>query len=179
MQREDSSKGKDGRFKWKRHHAKDAKCVDAQVEVFKNIISYLSEIEKEEAEKDKANHGQSELTQEDINCMMTEGNIFLFLPNFMPQLKNALRPWTFKRTHVNDFFELGDAGSWEDHDWLEWTSKVGKTQVIPACFMLERDMDPSSDDNQFLMLTQNEEERRQNSSLDLGWVFWKHMENFL
>ena len=90
--------------------------MDAQVEVFKNIISYLSEIEKEEAEKDKANHGQSELTQEDINCMMTEGNILLLLPNFMPQLKNALRPWTFKRTHVNDFSELGDAGSWEDHD---------------------------------------------------------------
>ena len=37
-------------------------CTEAQVEVLKKIISQLSEIEKEEAEKDKANHGQSKLT---------------------------------------------------------------------------------------------------------------------
>ena len=37
-------------------------CVEVQVEVLKKIISHLSKIEKEEAKKDKANHGQSELT---------------------------------------------------------------------------------------------------------------------
>ena len=46
----------------------------------------IFEIEEEEAEKDKANHGQSDLTQEDINRMLTEGKVRLLLPNFMPQL---------------------------------------------------------------------------------------------
>ena len=50
----------------------------------------------------------------------------------MLQLKSTPRLWTFKMAHVNDFSESGDAGSWEDHDWLEWTSKVGTTQVTPA-----------------------------------------------
>ena len=31
---------------------------------------------------------------------------------------------TFKRAHVNDFFKSWDTGSWEDHDWPKWTSKV-------------------------------------------------------
>ena len=92
------------------------KCVEVQVEVLKKIISHLPKIEEEEAEKDKANHGQSELTQEDINCVMTKGKVYLFLPNFMPQLKSAPGPWTFKRAHVNNFSESGDAGSWEDHN---------------------------------------------------------------
>nr|POE57391.1 hypothetical protein CFP56_05991 [Quercus suber] len=38
-------------------------CVAAQAKVLKKIIGHLSEIAKEEAEKDKANHEQSELTQ--------------------------------------------------------------------------------------------------------------------
>lgn len=111
---------------------KMVECVEAQFELIKKIISHLSEIEKEEAEKDKANHGQRELTQEDINSMMTEGKVHLLLPNFIPQFKSTPRPWIFKRAHVNDFSELGDAGLWEDHDWLEWTLKVGTTQVTPA-----------------------------------------------
>ena len=87
---------------------------------------------------------------------MTEGKVRLLLPNFMPQLKRTPRPWTFKRAHVNDFSKSGDAGAWEDHDWLEWTSKVGITQVTLAHFMLEHDMDPSSSvEDQYLMLTQN------------------------
>ena len=94
-------------------------CVEAQFEVIKKIISHLPEIDEEEVEKDKANHGQSELTQEDINFMMTEGKVRLLLPNFMPQLKSTPGPWIFKRAYVNDFSELGDVGSWEDHDWLE------------------------------------------------------------
>ena len=118
----------------------------------------IFEIEEEEAEKDKANHGQSELTQEDINRIMTKGKLRLLLPNFMPQMKSTLRPWTFKRAHVNDFSESGDAGSWEDHDWPKWTSKVGRTQVNQARFMLKRDMDPSSNNEQYLVLTQNEVE---------------------
>ena len=122
-------------------------CVEVQVEVLKKIICHLPEIEEAEAEKDKANRGQSELTQEDINRMMTEGKFCVLLPKFMPQLKNAPGPWTFKRAHVNDFSELGDARSWEDHNWLEWTSKVVTTQVTPTHFMLERDMDPSSNNN--------------------------------
>ena len=59
-------------------------CVETRVEVLKKIISHLSEIEEEEAEKDKANHGQSELTQEDINHVMTKRKVRLLLPNFMP-----------------------------------------------------------------------------------------------
>ena len=55
-------------------------CVEVQVEVLKKIISHLPKIEEEEVEKDKANHGQSELTQEDTNCMMTEGKVRLLLP---------------------------------------------------------------------------------------------------
>ena len=86
-------------------------CVEAQVEVLKKIISHIFEIEEEEVEKDKANHGQSELTQEDINRMMTERKVHLLLPNFMPQLKSAPRPWIFKRAHVNDLFESGDIRS--------------------------------------------------------------------
>ena len=43
------------------------KCVEAQVEVLKKIISHLSEMEEEKDEEDKANYGQSELTQEDID----------------------------------------------------------------------------------------------------------------
>ena len=59
-------------------------CVEAQAEVLKKIISHLSEIAKEETKKDKANRGQSEMTQEDINRMMAEGKVCLLLPNFMP-----------------------------------------------------------------------------------------------
>ena len=33
------------------------KCVEVQAKVLKKIISHLPNIEKEEAEKDKANHG--------------------------------------------------------------------------------------------------------------------------
>ena len=56
-------------------------CVEVQVEVLKKIISHLSKIEEEEDDEDKASYGQSELTQEDINCMMTEGKVRLLLPN--------------------------------------------------------------------------------------------------
>ena len=65
---------------------------------------------------DKVDYEQKEPTQEDIDQMMTKGKVRLLLPNFMPQLKSAPRPWTFKRANVNDFFELGDTRSWEDHD---------------------------------------------------------------
>nr|POF20398.1 hypothetical protein CFP56_62329 [Quercus suber] len=95
------------------------KCVEVQVEVLKKIISHLFEMEEEKDEEDKANYRQSELTQEDIDRMMTKGKIRLLLPNFMPHLKSTPGPWTFKRPHVNDFSKLGDVGSWEDHDWPE------------------------------------------------------------
>ena len=87
----------------------------------------------------------------------------------MPQLKSTPRPWTFKRSHINDFHESGDARSWEDHDWPEWTSKVGTTQVTLARFMLERNMDPSSDDDQYLVLTQDEEEEEGNDEVINYW----------
>ena len=48
--------------------------------------------------------------------------------------------------------------SQETQDLPKWTSKVGTTQVTPARFMLERNMDPSFDNDQYLVLTQNEEE---------------------
>jgi len=85
--------------------------------------------------------------------MMTEVKVHLLVPNFMPKLKSTLGPWTFKRAHVNYFSKLGDAGSWENHDWLEWTLKVGTSQVTLARFMLENNMDPSSDNDQYLVLT--------------------------
>ena len=94
--------------------------------------------------------------------MMIEVKVCLFLPQFMPQLMSAPRPWTFKRAHVNNLFDVGDAGSWEDHDWPEWTLMVGATQVTPARFMLERNMDPLSDDDQYLVLTQEEENEEGN-----------------
>ena len=65
------------------------KCVEAQAEVLKMIISHLFEIEEE---KGRANYGQSELTQEDIDRIMIEGKVYLLLPNFMPQLKSTPRP---------------------------------------------------------------------------------------
>ena len=114
-------------------------------------------MQKKKLKKNKANHGQSELTQEDINRMMAEGKVHLLLPNFMPQLKSAPRPQTFKRAHVNNFSKSWDMGSWEDHDWLEWTLKVGTTQVTPARFMLERNMAPSSDNSQYRMMNKEEE----------------------
>ena len=58
-------------------------CVEAQAEVLKKIISHLSKIEKKRLKK-TGNHGQSELTQEGINYMMTEGKVCLLLPNFTP-----------------------------------------------------------------------------------------------
>ena len=84
--------------------------------------------------------------------MMVEGKVCLLLPNFKPQLKSAMGPGTFKKARVNDFSESGDTGSWEDHDWPKWTSKVRITQVTPARFMLEHNMDPSSDEDQYLVM---------------------------
>nr|POF00084.1 uncharacterized protein CFP56_15941 [Quercus suber] len=57
----------------------------------------------------------------------------------------------------------------EDHDWLEWTSKVGTTQVTPARFMLERNIEPSSNNNQYLILTQNEEEEEGDDEVISYW----------
>ena len=101
--------------------------------------------------------------------MMTKGKVRLLLPNFMPQLKSAPRPWTFKRANVNDFFESGDTRSWEDHDQSEWTLMVRETQVTLARFMLERDMDPSFDDDQHLVLTQDEEEEEGDDGVISYW----------
>jgi len=117
---------------------------------------------------------------------MKEGKVHLLLPNFMPKLKSTPGPWTFKRSHINDFHELGDARSWEDHDWPEWTSKVGTTQVTLARFMLEHNMDPSSDDDQYLVLTQDEEEKEGNDEVinywsedDCDWFFNEVRRDFL
>ena len=43
-------------------------CVETKVEVLKKIISHIFEIEEEEVEKDKANHGQSELKIGRASC---------------------------------------------------------------------------------------------------------------
>ena len=130
--------------------------MEAQVEVLKKIICHLSKIEKEEAKKDKANREPSELTQEDINRMMAKGKVRLLLPNFMPQ-RVLLDHGLFKMAYMNDFSESGDARIWEDHNWPKWTSKVGTTQVTPTRFMLESNIDPSSDDNQFLVMNKEKE----------------------
>ena len=101
--------------------------------------------------------------------MMIEVKVCLLLPQFMPQLMSAPRPWTFKRAHVNNLFDVGDAGSWEDHDWPEWTLMVGATQVTPARFILEQDVDPSSNDNQYLVLTLDEEEGEEDDGVISYW----------
>ena len=59
-------------------------CVEAQAEFLKKIIGYLSKIEKEEAEKRKAEHELSGPTQEGIDRTMVEGKVHLPLPNFKP-----------------------------------------------------------------------------------------------
>nr|POE86334.1 hypothetical protein CFP56_41217 [Quercus suber] len=133
------------------------KCVEPQVEVLRKILGHLSKIEKEKAKKHKTEHKSSGLTQEGIDRVMAKGKVHLPLPNFKPQLRGASGPWTFKRAYVNDFSKLGDTRSWEDHYWPKWTSKVGITQVIPTRFMLERNVDPSSDNEQYLMMNKKEE----------------------
>lgn len=91
--------------------------MEAWGEVLEKIITCLSKIEEElkegeeQDEGDKADYEQSELTQGGIDQMMTKGKVHLLLPNFMPQLKSAPKPWTFKRAHINDFSKLGDIGS--------------------------------------------------------------------
>ena len=51
------------------------------------------------------------LTQEDINRVMTKGMFCLLLLEFLQQLRSTTGPWTFKRAHVNYFFEIGNVGS--------------------------------------------------------------------
>ena len=49
-------------------------------------------------------------TQEKVDYVVIEGVVRLLFS----MLKDVLGPWTF--TKVNDFFEVGSAGSWEDQD---------------------------------------------------------------
>ena len=93
------------------------------------------------------------LTQEDIDRTMTEGKFRLLLPEFMLQLRSTHRPWTFRRAHVNDFSKLGNV----DHGR---TLTARATQVTPTRFMLERNMDPISNNDIYLVLTQDEGEER-------------------
>ena len=51
------------------------------------------------------------LTQEDVDRVMTKGKVRFLLPKFLLQLRSVLGPWTFKSAHVNDFFESGNTGS--------------------------------------------------------------------
>ena len=51
--------------------------------------------------------------------------------------KDIPGPWTFTRSHVNYFSNVGSVGSWEDHDWPDWTSMVGITQIVPAHILIE------------------------------------------
>ena len=85
--------------------------------------------------------------------MMTEGKVCLLQQEFLPQLRSVPKPWNFKRAHVNDFSKAGNARSWEEHDWLEWTSMAWTTQLTPTHLMLDRDMDSPFDDDQYLVLT--------------------------
>ena len=101
--------------------------VEAQGEVLKKIEEDELKEGEEWDEEDKDDYERSKLTQEDIDRMMIEAKVCLLLPKFMPQLRSAPGPWTFKRAHVNDLSEARDAGSWEDHDWLEWTVMVRAT----------------------------------------------------
>nr|POF27441.1 hypothetical protein CFP56_08779 [Quercus suber] len=57
----------------------------------------------------------------------------------------------------------------------------GTTQVTPTCFMLERDMDPSSNNDQYLVMTQDEVEEEVINywSEDNGdWLFDKVGKDF-
>ena len=52
----------------------------------KKILSRLSKTKEvfKEGEEDKADYGQSKLTQEHIDRMMIEEKVHLLLPNFVP-----------------------------------------------------------------------------------------------
>nr|POE46259.1 hypothetical protein CFP56_54122 [Quercus suber] len=106
--------------------------VEAQGEVLEKIISRLSKIEEDELKEGE------EWDEEDKDGYE----------------RSKLTQEDINRMMIEG---KGDVGSWEDHDWPEWTLTIGATQVNPARFILERDMDPSSDDNQYLMLTLDEE----------------------
>ena len=115
--------------------------------------------------------------------MMVEGKVCLLFPNFMPQLKSAPGPWTFKKAYVNEFSKSRDTRSWEDRDWPEWTSKVGTTQVALTHFMLKCNMDPSSNDDQHLMVNKEKEGDDEMISCwsgdDGDWFFDKVGRDFL
>ena len=104
------------------------------------------------------------VTQEDIDCVMIERMVcFLLL-----LLKHTPRPWTFSRTHVNDFFEMGNAGSQEDHDQPEWTLTVGTTQVALARILIERDPTPPLDVARYF-LAQDKEENEEDDDEEIGY----------
>ena len=69
-------------------------------------------------------------SQQKADHVMIEGVVRLLFP----MLKNIPRPWTFTRTNVNDFSEIGSARSWEDQDW---TLIVRTTQYILGHILIE------------------------------------------
>ena len=88
------------------------------------------------------------MTQEDIDCIMSKVIAWFLLP----VLEHVLGPWTFTRAHVNDFTIMGNVGSWEGHDWLDWTPTIKMTQIAPASFVIECDIDLPSDDDQYFVI---------------------------
>nr|POE84743.1 hypothetical protein CFP56_68870 [Quercus suber] len=74
------------------------------------------------------------------------------------------------------------ARSWKDHDWPEWASKLGTTQVIQARSMRERNMYPSSNNNQSFVM--NKEEERDDEMIscssrdDSDWFLDKARKDF-
>nr|POF02707.1 hypothetical protein CFP56_04941 [Quercus suber] len=54
-------------------------CVEVQAEVLKKIIGHLSDIAKEEAEKDKANRGlEEEVDDEMVSCWSGDNGNWFF-----------------------------------------------------------------------------------------------------
>lgn len=119
------------------------------------------------------------VTQEDIDRMMIEGTVCFLLP----VLEHVSRPWTLIRAHVNEFFEIGSARSWEDHDQPKWTSIVWTTQVTPACNLIERDTAPPPYAKWYVVLAQDEDKDKEDddeaiscqSEGDCDWFSYKEV----
>ena len=84
-------------------------------------------------------------------------------------LKHIPEPWTFTRAYVNDFFEMGSVGLWEDHEWPEWTSIVRTMQIAAAHILIERDTAPLLDAARYFLLAQDKDEDEEDDDEEISY----------
>ena len=80
-----------------------------------------------------------------------------------PVLRDVPRPWNF--TRVNDFSEVGGAGSWENHDW---TNIEGLVKYSPTHIWIERDPNSPTNEGRYFVLVDDEkgEEDEENDNME-------------